>query len=201
MAYNWKNAILLQLFLPRGKKLLAILTTAVQKNFEGQLSYWLLVLYCFGTFFVPLGQSNILQIHDYWKVVDMQLITLHCSFQKKFFRSLEIQSSYKNLIKIKNILCRAIISVSFLKMDFEVPKNYIIFFFCVGNSDWIVFSCHKLAIFFHKVGACHNSQRGVAKKQRYLSHTDDTFEFVWLWVKPHSLNNTANLMSQIDQFS
>ena len=97
--------------------------------------------------------------------------------KKKFFRSLEIQSSYKNLIKIKNILCRAIISVSFLKMDFEVPKNYIIFFFCVGNSDWIVFSCHKLAIFFHKVGACHNSQRGVAKKQRYLSHTDDT---VWI---------------------
>ena len=129
MAYNWKNAILLQLFLPRGKKLLAILTTAVQKNFEGQLSYWLLVLYCFGTFFVPLGQSNILQIHDYWKVVDMQLITLHCSFQKKFFRSLEIQSSYKNLIKIKNILCRAIISVSFLKMDFEIPKNYFIFLF------------------------------------------------------------------------
>ena len=64
MALNWKNAILLNRFY-RVEKAACYLDYRGAKNFEGQLSYWLLVLYCFGTLFVPLGQSNILQIHDY----------------------------------------------------------------------------------------------------------------------------------------
>ena len=49
MALNWKNAILLNRFY-RVEKAACYLDYRGAKNFEGQLSYWLLVLYCFGTF-------------------------------------------------------------------------------------------------------------------------------------------------------